>query len=75
VDNIDVRQGCPTNGPPGCVVQCTATFLNYVYSVQKIKKNIRPLGVGLLFTAFCAAHEPAHNKRCGSLPKILTPLM
>jgi hypothetical protein len=55
----------PNRGPPGCITQPTATFVNYAHTITIAQKFTR-IGLPLIFAR--ATRKPEHNKRCGPLP-------
>lgn len=69
------NHGCPTRGPPSCLMRPTATFINYAYTVKSTEyfKLLR-----ILLVIFpCAARGSALNNRCATSlrlrPRILVP--
>jgi hypothetical protein len=62
-----VNYGSPTSSPPGCIMRPAATFVNYFYTIKITQ--FRWLGVPLTVIFPRVAREPAHNKRCGLLPR------
>lgn len=61
--NMNVEQGCPTCGPPGCYAACGHIYKLYIYTVQS-----RWLAYHILWFLH-ATHKQVHNNGCGPLPE------
>jgi hypothetical protein len=42
-----LNHGSPSHGPPDCIMQPAATFVNYVHTI-KITQNFRQFGITLI---------------------------
>lgn len=56
-----------TRGPPGCIMRPAATFVNYFHTIKITQ--FRWFGIPLTVIFPRAARQPAHNNRCGLLPR------
>ena len=61
--------------PIACKVVLCVTFVNYVYTLQKLHNTLGSYVLLLTLICKCVAQKPAHSKGCGVMPgKIGCPL-